>query len=466
VSPVRRDQTRGGKVLVVDDEPAEREGLARLVGQWGYEVETASSGEEALSLVESQHPAVVVTDLVLPEMDGLVLLQKLKETGRPPVVLFVTGHGSVATAVEAVRQGALDYLEKPVDATRLQVLLMKSIDQEEISREVKLLRHELRQRGSFGQLVGQSKGMHEVYRWIDLAGTSTAPVLVYGESGTGKELVARTIHDRSNRRNRPFVAINCAAIPETLIESELFGHERGAFTGATERRLGCFELADTGTLFLDEISEMDNSTQAKLLRVLQEGNFRRVGGKSEIQVDVRVIAATNRVPTEAMAQGQLREDLFYRLNVFAIKLPSLRERREDIILLADTFVKEFNRQDNRQVGGLTPDAEKALERYGWPGNVRELRNVIQRAVVLGSTGLIGTEHLPENVLRATEPARPASKGSVTPIREMERELILRALEETSQDKRRAAALLGISLKTLYNKLAKYGIQAVKSARIT
>jgi len=466
VSRIRRDQTKSGKILVVDDEPTEREGLARLVGQWGYEVETASSGEEALNLIESQHPAVVLTDLVLPEMDGLTLLQKLKETGRPPIVLLVTGHGSVETAVEAMRHGAFDYLTKPVDATRLQVLLEKSIEQESLSREVNFLRHQLRQKGSFGQLVGQSKGMQEVYRWIELAATSTAPVLIYGESGTGKELVARTIHDLSNRRNKPFVAINCAAIPETLIESELFGHERGAFTGATERRLGCFELADGGTLFLDEIAEMDNSTQAKLLRVLQEGSFRRVGGgKTEIQVDVRVVAATNRVPSEALAQGQLREDLFYRLNVFAIALPPLRDRKEDIPLLVRTFVEEFNRQDNRQVRGLTPEAERALEQYRWPGNVREVRNVVQRAVVLGGTGLMDVEHLPENVIRTVAPSAPAATG-VTPIREMEREMIMRALEETGQDKRRAAAMLGISLKTLYNKLAKYGIQAVKSARIT
>jgi DNA-binding NtrC family response regulator len=462
----RRDPSKGGKILVVDDEPAEREGLARLVGQWGYEVETAASGEEALNLIETQHPAVVLTDLVLPEMDGLTLLQKLKETGRPPIVLLVTGHGTVETAVEAMRHGAFDYLTKPVDATRLQVLLEKSIEQESLSREVNLLRHQLRQKGAFGQLVGQSKGMQEVYRWIELAATSTAPVLVFGESGTGKELVARTVHDLSHRRPRPFVAINCAAIPETLIESELFGHERGAFTGATERRLGCFELADSGTLFLDEIAEMDSNTQAKLLRVLQEGSFRRVGGgKAEIQVDVRVVAATNRVPTDAIAQGQLREDLFYRLNVFSVPLPPLRERREDIPLLARTFVEEFNRQDNRQVRGLTAEAERHLERYGWPGNVRELRNVIQRAVVLSGTGYIAPEHLPENVLR-TAPATPTSPaGSVTPIREMERDLILRALEETGHDKRRAAQLLGISLKTLYNKLAKYGIQAVKSARL-
>jgi transcriptional regulator with PAS, ATPase and Fis domain len=346
-------------------------------------------------------------------------------------------------------------------------LLEKSIEQESLSREVNFLRHQLRQKGSFGQLVGQSRNMQEVYRWIELAATSTAPVLVYGESGTGKELVARTIHDLSNRRNRPFVAINCAAIPETLIESELFGHERGAFTGATERRLGCFELADGGTLFLDEIAEMDSNTQAKLLRVLQEGSFRRVGGgKSEIQVDVRVIAATNRVPTEAISANQLREDLFYRLNVFSIHLPPLRDRKDDIPLLARTFIEEFNRQDNRQVRGLAPDTEKDLERYAWPGNVRELRNVIQRAVVLSGTGLIASEHLPDNVLRGTVPATSAAAGSVTPIREMERDLILRALDETNQDKRKAAQLLGISLKTLYNKLAKYGIQAVKSARLT
>jgi DNA-binding NtrC family response regulator len=458
---------KSGKILVGDDEPAEREGLARLVGQWGYEVETASSGEEALNLVETQHPAVVVTDLVLPEMDGLTLLQKLKETGRPPIVLLVTGHGTVETAVEAMRHGAFDYLTKPVDTTRLQVLLEKSIEQESLSREVNLLRHQLRQKGSFGQMVGQSRGMQEVYRWVELAGTSTAPVLVYGESGTGKELVARTVHELSNRRNKPFVAINCAAIPETLIESELFGHERGAFTGATERRLGCFELTDGGTLFLDEIAEMDPNTQAKLLRVLQEGSFRRVGGgKHEIQVDVRVVAATNQVPTEAIANGKLREDLFYRLNVFSIHLPPLRDRREDIPLLARNFIEEFNRQDNRQVRGLSSEAEKELERYHWPGNVRELRNVIQRAVVISGSGLIGTEHLPDTVLGAAAPAPAAAAGSVTPIREMERDMILRALEETGQDKRRAAQLLGISLKTLYNKLAKYGIQAVKSARLT
>jgi DNA-binding NtrC family response regulator len=451
-------------VLVVDDEQSEREALARLLTQWGYEVETASSGEEALRAVEGHNPAVVITDLVLPEMDGLKLLQRLKEAGRAPIVLVVTGHATIETAVDAMRHGAFDYLTKPVEPAQLQVRLDRALEHESLSVRVNLLEHELKQKGSFGQMVGQAKGMQEVYRWVELAATSTAPVLIYGESGTGKELVARTIHDRSPRGGKPFVAINCAAIPETLIESELFGHERGAFTGATERRLGCFELADGGTLFLDEIAEMDASTQAKLLRVLQESSFRRVGGKAEIAVDVRVIAATNRVPTDAMASGQLREDLFYRLNVFAIALPPLRERSEDLLLLARVFIEEFNRQDNRKVEGLTKEAEDALMRFAWPGNVRELRNVLQRAVVLCGSGLLRREHFPDAMLKESTPAARSQAAGVAPIREMERELITRALEETNQDKRRAASLLGISLKTLYNKLAKYGIQSAKSSR--
>jgi DNA-binding NtrC family response regulator len=464
VSPFRRDPSKFVKVLVVDDEQAERDALSRLLAQWGYEVETASSGEEALRAAETFNPAVVVTDLVLPELDGLKLLQRLKETGRPPIVLMVTGHGTVETAVEAMRHGAFDYLTKPIDAAQLQVRIERASEQDSQLREIDRLRHQLREKDSRGQLVGEARDMQEVYRWIDLAATSNAPVLIYGESGTGKELAARTIHDQSSRKDRPFVAINCAAIPETLIESELFGHERGAFTGATERRLGCFELADGGTLFLDEIAEMNASTQAKLLRVLQETSFRRVGGKAEINVDVRVVAATNRVPAEAMSAGQLREDLFYRLNVFAIALPPLRTRTEDIPLLAETFIEEFNRQDNRQVRGLTPEAKEALIRHVWPGNVRELRNVIQRAVVLAGTGPLRPEHFPETILREVAPAPRGHAAPVAPIREMERDLIMRALEETNQDKRRAASLLGISLKTLYNKLAKYGIQSVKSSR--
>ena len=389
------------KVLVVDDESSQRQALARLVGRWGYETETVDSAEGALAFAEDHHPAVVITDLVLPQMDGVELLHKLKETERPPAVLVVTGHSSIESAVEAMRQGAWDYLTKPVDADRLQLLLSKAVEQFKLTGEVTLLRHQLRQKGSFGPLIGESKHMQEVYRWVELAASSTAPVLVHGESGTGKELVARTIHDLSKRHDRPFVAVNCAAMPESIIESELFGHERGAFTGATERRMGCFEMADGGTLLLDEISEMDTFTQAKLLRVLQEGAFRRVGGSVEVRVDVRIVAATNRAPTAALTDGKLREDLFYRLNVFSLRLPPLRERAEDIPSLAATFIDEFNRQDQREVRGMTAEAAKAMATYGWPGNVRELRNVTQLAVVLASSGAIDAGHLPPQIVERT-----------------------------------------------------------------
>jgi DNA-binding NtrC family response regulator len=451
------------KILVVDDEEAERNALARLVGQWGYQVETAASAEEALEMVETWHPAVVITDLVLPEMDGVALLGQLKEAGRPPIVLVLTGYASVESAVEAMRRGAYDYLTKPVETVRLQVLLEKSLEQESLTREVNVLRHQLRQKGAFGALLGESKAMQEIYHWIELAAPSSAPVLVHGESGTGKELVASTIHQRSERRDKPIVAINCAAIPETLIESELFGHERGAFTGATERRAGCFELADGGTLFLDEIAEMAISVQAKLLRVLQEGTFRRVGGKAEVKVDVRIVAATNRDPSEALAQKQLREDLYYRLNVFALRVPALRERAEDIPLLVDRFIEEFNREDNRAVRGVTPDAQRALVEYAWPGNVRQLRNVIQRAVVASGTNVIELEHLPPEVLPAS--VRPPGVGvsvvspelPAMPLDEMERALIAQVLKSTGHDLARAASILGIPKGVLDRKRAKYGL---------
>jgi DNA-binding NtrC family response regulator len=458
------DRRSAARILVVDDEPAERESLARLISQWGYDVEAVASVDEALELTEKLRPAVVVTDLVLPGTDGLGLLQTLRASSRPPVVLLVTGHATVETAVEAMRHGALDYLTKPIDTTRLQLLLEKALEQDSLSREVTLLRHELRQKGTFGRFVGQAKRMQEVYHVIELMATSNAPVLIHGESGTGKELAARTVHELSDRRARPFVAINCAAIPETLIESELFGHERGAFTGASERRIGCFELADEGTLFLDEVAEMNVATQAKLLRVLEDSGFRRVGGKTEVSVDVRVIAATNQVPSEALAKGKLREDLFYRLSVFVVELPTLRDRPEDIPLLAARFIEEFNAQNNRSVQGLTAEAEAALMSYGWPGNVRELRNAMHRAVVLTTSGAIPRDNLPPPVLEpAGRPARAAEISRVIPLRDVEREMIVRALQEADYHKPQAAAMLGISLKTLYNKLARFGLPPNRAA---
>jgi DNA-binding NtrC family response regulator len=448
------------RLLVVDDDPAVRDGLARLLQKWKYEVRTASSAEEALAIVETETPAIVISDLVLPHMDGIALLQKLRTTARPPVILILTAHGTVTTAVEAMRQGAFYYLTKPVDPVQLQVLLEKSLEQASLARELTLLRHQLRQRGTFGKLTGESREMQEAYRWIELAARSTVPVFIYGESGTGKELVARTIHETSGRRDGPFVAINCAAIPETLIESEIFGHERGAFTGAVDRREGCFELADGGTLFLDEIAEMNVAVQAKLLRILQDSVFRRVGGRDEIRVDVRVVAATNRVPADALAAGKLREDLFYRLNVFAISLPPLRDRREDILPLARAFIEQFNEEHGRHVLGMSPDAERALLGHAWPGNVRELRNVIQRAVALSDEAVLTAEHFSPAMVASSPPAPPGPPASRRPagrIRDMERQLIVETLESVGHDKTRAAALLGISLKTLYNKLARYRI---------
>ena len=452
---------RGARLLVVDDDPAVRNGLSRLLQSWGYHVRTASSGEEALGMAEAENPAIVITDLVLPHMDGIALLQKLKVIDRPPVILILTAHGTVTTAVEAMRQGAFYYMTKPVDPVQLQVLLDKSLEQASLTRELDTLRHQLRQKGTFGKLTGESKGMHEAYRWIELAARSTAAVFIYGESGTGKELVARTIHDTSSRRHRPFVAINCAAIPETLIESEIFGHERGAFTGASERRLGCFELADGSTLLLDEIAEMDVGLQAKLLRILQDGSFRRVGGKQEIRVDVRVIAATNRVPADAFSTGKLRRDLFYRLNVFAISLPPLRDRPEDILPLARTFIEEFNREHDRQVVGLSPDAERALLRYPWPGNVRELRNAIQRAVAPSEGAVLTAGDFELTALAEADSAAGERAVGTGSIRDMERQLIIDTLEQVNHDKTRAAVQLGVSLKTLYNKLARYEIPSVK-----
>jgi len=457
-------------ILIVEDEASERAGLARLVAQWGYEVETAASAEEALAISEQWPPAVVITDLVLPEMDGVGLLQRLNETGRTPMVLVLTGHASVESAVETMRRGAYDYLTKPVDAVRLRLLLEKAAERESLSREVTLLRHQLRQKGAFGELLGEAKEMQEVYRWIELAATSSAPVLIHGESGTGKELVARTIHERSDRRAHSLVAINCAAIPETLIESELFGHERGAFTGATERRVGCFEFSNGGTLFLDEIAEMDVWVQAKLLRVLQEGTFRRVGGKTELKVDVRIVAATNQVPTEAIEKGKFREDLYYRLNVFPIHVPALRERSEDVPLLVRHFVDEFNREDRRAVRDLTPEAVRALNEYAWPGNIRQLRNVIQRAVIGSESGVIGIEHLPPELHGADGASAPTARAASSAafgavklpamsLEAMERALIQQVLEDTKFDRARAASILGLSGRALSTKLAKLSVKS-------
>jgi DNA-binding NtrC family response regulator len=442
------------RVLVVEDDPATRTGLAELVRTWGFVTEAAADGEEALKLVTSFRPSIVVTDLFMPRMTGLQLLKILKDEDLK--VIMLTAQGSVESAVEAVKDGAEDYLTKPVDPQKLKLLLQRIAELNLQKRENEVLRRQLREKGTFGRIVGNSPAMRRIYQVIEQAAPTPASVLIMGESGTGKELIAQTIHQLSPRNAAPFVAINCAAIPETLLESEIFGHERGAFTGAFDRRAGCFELADRGTLFLDEIAEMQAVTQVKLLRVLQERKFRRLGGRVEQEVDVRVIAATNVNTAEAIREGKLRDDLYYRLNVFTIELPPLRDRKEDLGLLIQAFIEEFNTRDRRHVRAVAPEAMRMLESYDWPGNVRELHNVIERATILARGEFIEPQHLPRFGVptRAPEPPPPAGV-TITPgmtVDEAERRLILATLEAAGGNKTRAAEMLGISLKTLHNKL--------------
>ena len=457
-------RTTGERVLIVEDEPAARIGLEQLVKSWGFVAESASDGEEALQKVTTFRPAIVITDMVMPRMDGLALLRALQQQGADATTLLLTAQGTVETAVEAMKEGAYDYLTKPVDIQRLKILLDKIVERLETMREVKALRRQLREHGSFGSLIGNSPEMRKIYQVVELAAPTGASVLITGESGTGKELIAQTIHQLSPRATFPFVAINCAAIPETLLESEIFGHEKGAFTGAADRRQGCFELADRGTLFLDEIGEMTPATQVKLLRVLQERSFRRLGGRTEQSVDVRVIAATNIDPAEAVKAGKLREDLYYRLNVFSFRLPTLRERKEDLPLLVQAFINEFNTRNQKSIAGVDQQAMRTLEQYAWPGNVRELRNVIERATILAPGPFIEVKHLPPAF--TAEPPVPDPKkvalGPGTTVAEAERQLIVMTLEHTLDNKTRAAEILGISLKTLHNKLNKLRLRPKKT----
>jgi DNA-binding NtrC family response regulator len=443
----------GERLLIVEDEVATRIGLTELVRNWGFLAESAANADEALAKVTTFRPSIIITDLAMPGVSGLDLLRTLQEQDRDITTIILTGQGTVETAVEAIKVGAYDYLTKPVDPQRLHILLEKVVERQQTLREVKVLRRQLRDRGTFGGMIGHSPQMRKVYQVIEQAGPTSASVLISGESGTGKELVAQTIHQLSPRAAMPYVPINCAAIPETLLESEIFGHEKGAFTGASERRQGCFELADRGTLFLDEIAEMTPQTQVKLLRVLQERKFRRLGGRVEQPVDVRVIAATNVDPGDAVHKGKLREDLFYRLNVFAITLPPLRERKEDLPLLVQAFLHEFNQRNNRSIMAVSQEAMRILEAYDWPGNVRELRNVIERATILAEGEFIEPKHLPPVLVETGETSLPTLALSPgTTVEEAERRLILMTLEHTRDNKTRAAQILGISLKTLHNKL--------------
>jgi DNA-binding NtrC family response regulator len=431
------------RVLIVEDDAAARVGMEQLIKSWGFSVEAAGDGDEALEKVSVFRPGIVLTDLVMPRMSGLELLRALKEQGEHTTTVILTAQGTVETAVQAIKEGAYDYLTKPVDLQRLRILLAKIVERHETLREVQVLRRQLREQGAFGAMIGNSAEMRKIYHIIEQAAPTDASVLISGESGTGKELVAQTIHRLSPRGDSPYVPIN---------------HEKGAFTGAMERRPGCFELANHGTIFLDEIAEMTPPTQVKLLRVLQERSFRRLGGRTEQAVDIRVIAATNADPPEAVQRGRLREDLFYRLNVFAIRLPPLRDRKEDLPLLIQSFIGEFNARNNRSVAAVDERAMRILERYSWPGNVRELRNVMERATIVAEGRFIEAKDLPTLVESGHSGAPGAGLHAGTTVEEAERQLILLTLQHTNDNKTRAAELLGISLKTLHNKLNRLKIK--------
>lgn len=447
-------------ILIAEDNPAARVGLQQLLRGWGFDADAAADGEEALQKVVLHPPTIVLSDMVMPRMNGIDLLKSIKQHDPSITVVILTAQGSIETAVEALKDGAYDYLMKPVDPQRLRIVIDQILDRGRTQKEVESLKRRLRDQGQMGPMIGQSPEMQQVYHLIEQAGPTNASVLITGESGTGKELVAQAIHQASQRKNAPFVAVNCAAIPDALMESELFGHEKGSFTGALARRQGCFELADRGTLFLDEVAEMTPAMQAKLLRALQERRFRLVGGNDEKAVDIRVIAATNVNTKKAIDDGKLREDLFYRLNVIGMQLPPLRERADDIPLLVDAFIREFSSANHKSVGGADGPAMDRLMRYRWPGNVRELRNVIERGVIIARGPMITPADLPglADVPVVAAPAAPGALSAGMTVDDMERKLIDVTLAHTNGNKTKAAAMLGISVKTLHNKLKAAGVE--------
>jgi DNA-binding NtrC family response regulator len=438
---------------VVDDEESARVGLAELVESWGFETAMAEDGRTALDKIRSFRPHLVLTDLLMPRMSGIALLKKVDPTETR--VILLTAHGNIDSAVEAIKLGAYDYLTKPVDIIRLKNLLDHLLEKLAADQEVRHLRSQLRKLGSFGRLHGTTAPMQELFRQIEVAAPSDASVLISGASGTGKELVARTIHEWSPRRKADFIAINCSAIPATLLESELFGHERGAFTGAIKTKEGCFELADRGTLFLDEISTMLPDLQTKLLRLLENGRYRRVGGKEERSADVRLIAASNVKFEDAIREGALREDLYYRLNVFHLSLPPLKERQADIPLLAQHFVDEISRKNRKEIHGIQPDAMECLRNHSWPGNVRELKNTIERAVIISRGRNLTITDLPDSLRQRPAEGPRLSFPLGTPMEEIEKQAILSTLDHAGGNKTKAAKILGVSLKTLHNKINAY-----------
>lgn len=445
-------------ILVVDDEEHGRQGLHDYLEGCGYDVDAAASGSEALTKARKNHPDIIITDLKMPGMDGLELLEKALVLSPPPAVIVLTAYGSVETAVKAMKAGAFHYLTKPINFDELDLAIKKALHQQKLERENRELREALEDREAYDQIVGKSSVLKNLINEAKQAAVSNASILIEGESGTGKELFARLIHNASPRAEKPFVPVHCAALTDTLLTSELFGHERGAFTGATERKIGRFERAHEGTLFLDEIAELKEDIQVKLLRVLQDGNFERVGGFKTIHVDIRLVCATNKNLAEEVRKGRFREDLYYRINVVKFTMPALRDRRDDIPLLAEHFLKSYSAQNRKQNLSVTPAAMELLKQYSWPGNIRELKNTIERLVVLGKGPLIDVDQIPHELKENYSPAtRESVSGTSTDLRGAEKILIQERMQQCGGNKSKVAKSLGISRRTLYRKMEEYKI---------
>jgi two-component system response regulator PilR (NtrC family) len=462
--PMEASEGPMARILVVDDEPSMREFLEILLEREGHEAVCADSAETALVALESDELDLVISDIRMPGMSGIDLLDRVRELNPEALVVLITAHGTTETAVEAMKHGAYDYLTKPCSVDEIRLVVERALEKKDLSSENRLLRRQLDHKTRPGSIIGDSGPMREVFDLIEQVAATRANILISGESGTGKELVAREIHARSGRRERPMVAVNCGAIPEALLESELFGHVKGSFTGAVANKMGLFEVADGGTLLLDEISELSPHLQVKLLRAIQERTIKRVGGTSERSVDVRIIATTNRDLAEEVRSNQFREDLYYRLNVIEVRIPALRERLDDLPVLIQHFIRQYSAELGRDIVHVDAEVIRALERYPFPGNVRELENLIERAVTLARGDSLTIECLPTSALRGSEPTPVARLSSADGnldelLADYERGLLLEALEKAGGVKKKAASLLGISFRSFRYRYEKLRLNA-------
>jgi DNA-binding NtrC family response regulator len=450
--------TKTATILVVEDELNIRTALVTMLEKRGYVARSAGTAEEALRVLDETTMDLVITDLKMPGIGGMELLRRVKEVWQATEVVVMTAYGSIETAVEAMRLGAYDYITKPIDRDRFPVLVEKALERHFLASENRELRDRLETRARFEDMIGDSALMHQIYNLVEMVAASDVTVLVAGESGTGKELLARAIHQKSPRASGPFISVNCGALPETLLESELFGYEKGAYTGAMGTKVGRFELADGGTLFLDEIGELSLKSQVDFLRVLETKEFRRLGGTKVIKVDARIIAATNRNLEEAVKQGIFREDLYYRLNVIPLRMPPLRDRAEDIPLLVQSFLREFALKHGREAQEVSREAMRLLRLYAWPGNIRQLRNVMERLIITVRDRVVEPGHLPDEIQATKEHIRTVLVTLGSTLEEIERDVIRRTLAEVTNHREKAAKILGISLRTLQYKIKEYGIR--------